>query len=178
MAATLFGVSEYGSLSDKRIVCGGANPFVPKGAGYGSPKVLVCICANSKDQKMNGGAKKTVKINFDFVIKGLQSRRWLPLFGWSADGKWAEDGSSSESVEPSVLQNTRKITENENKSNEGQISVRRQSKFVAVSFTPEKAKLLRKTLRSTSSFHDLMYHSAIASRLASADISSKDCSPS
>ncbi|GLJ36161.1 hypothetical protein SUGI_0725510 [Cryptomeria japonica] len=174
MAASLFGVSDYGGLSDKRIVCGRGNPFVHKGAGYGSPKVLVCTCSFSKDQRINGGEKKTVKINFDFVIKKLQSKWWIPIFGWSADEKWAEECSSSESVKSSVLQKTRKITEIESKSNEGEISVRKQSKFVAVSFTQEKAKLLRKTLRSTSNFHDLMYHSAIASRLASAESSSKD----
>ncbi|GLJ36162.1 hypothetical protein SUGI_0725530 [Cryptomeria japonica] len=172
MAATLFVVSEYGSLTHKRIVCSGGNPFAQKSAGNGSPKVLVCVCSNSKDQKMKGVEKNIVKIKFDFIDKGLKSRLRIPLFGWFADEKLAE-GSSSGSVESSVLQITRKPTENE-----GEISVRRQSKFVAVSFTPEKAKLLRKTLRSTSNFHDLMYHSAIASRLASAESSSKEGNPS
>eukprot|EP01018_Ginkgo_biloba_P012266 Gb_00707 [translate_table: standard] len=36
-------------------------------------------------------------------------------------------------------------------------------------FTAEKARLLRKELRATESWHDLMYHSAIASRLAFPD---------
>jgi hypothetical protein len=38
-----------------------------------------------------------------------------------------------------------------------------------VGFTAEKARLLRKELRATESFHDIMYHSAIASRLAFMD---------
>ncbi|MCO5569906.1 hypothetical protein L7F22_023620 [Adiantum nelumboides] len=38
-----------------------------------------------------------------------------------------------------------------------------------VSFTPQKARELRKKLKDTDTFHDLMYHSAIASRLANED---------
>eukprot|EP01018_Ginkgo_biloba_P012273 Gb_00704 [translate_table: standard] len=36
-------------------------------------------------------------------------------------------------------------------------------------FTAKKARLLRKELRATETWHDLMYHSAIASRLAFPD---------
>ncbi|KAH0456542.1 hypothetical protein IEQ34_014449 [Dendrobium chrysotoxum] len=42
----------------------------------------------------------------------------------------------------------------------------------AISFsvlTPEKARVLRRELRATETWHDAMYHSAIASRLASPD---------
>ncbi|KAG6467566.1 uncharacterized protein LOC122035934 [Zingiber officinale] len=35
--------------------------------------------------------------------------------------------------------------------------------------TTEKAKMLRREMRATETFHDAMYHSAIASRLASPD---------
>jgi hypothetical protein len=45
----------------------------------------------------------------------------------------------------------------------------KRSKFLRGRLTPEKAKLLRKNLRGTFRFRDEMYHSAIASRLASAD---------
>lgn len=41
-----------------------------------------------------------------------------------------------------------------------------------VGFTAEKARILRKELRATETFHDIMYHSAIASRLAFTDDSS------
>ncbi|KAH7388383.1 hypothetical protein KP509_16G073200 [Ceratopteris richardii] len=37
------------------------------------------------------------------------------------------------------------------------------------SFTPQKARELRKKMREIESFHDTMYHSAIAARLASQD---------
>lgn len=35
--------------------------------------------------------------------------------------------------------------------------------------TAEKARLLRKETRATDTWHDLMYHSSIAARLASPD---------
>lgn len=38
-----------------------------------------------------------------------------------------------------------------------------------VVFTPQKAQELRKKLKGSDSFHDFMYHSAIASRLATHD---------
>ncbi|KAH7388385.1 hypothetical protein KP509_16G073400 [Ceratopteris richardii] len=38
-----------------------------------------------------------------------------------------------------------------------------------VSFTPQKAREMRKRMRKIESFHDTMYHSAIAARLASQD---------
>ncbi|TYG49315.1 hypothetical protein ES288_D10G084400v1 [Gossypium darwinii] len=45
-------------------------------------------------------------------------------------------------------------------------------RYTLGSFTEEKARQLRKKTMENSSFHDMMYHSAIASRLAS-DISEK-----
>jgi hypothetical protein len=48
----------------------------------------------------------------------------------------------------------------------------RAARRSGVGFTAEKARLLRKELRATESFHDIMYHSAIASRLAFTDESS------
>lgn len=48
----------------------------------------------------------------------------------------------------------------------------REARTSGVGFTAEKARLLRKELRATESFHDLMYHSAIASRLAFTEDSS------
>ncbi|KAJ6394436.1 hypothetical protein OIU77_023614 [Salix suchowensis] len=41
-----------------------------------------------------------------------------------------------------------------------------RSRFALGSFTEEKAKQLRRKTLEGSTFHDIMYHSAIASRLA------------
>lgn len=43
---------------------------------------------------------------------------------------------------------------------------RPRSRFALGSFTEEKAKQLRRKTLEGSTFHDIMYHSAIASRLA------------
>lgn len=52
----------------------------------------------------------------------------------------------------------------------GKISTKRGSRGAKlVTFTPQKARELREKLRGTDSFHDFMYHSAIASRLANHD---------
>ncbi|GJP29882.1 hypothetical protein CLOM_g20206 [Closterium sp. NIES-68] len=40
------------------------------------------------------------------------------------------------------------------------------SASVASKFTPEKARLLRQKMRESESYHDRMYHSGLASRLA------------
>ncbi|KAI3684281.1 hypothetical protein L6452_33502 [Arctium lappa] len=79
---------------------------------------------------------------------------WTPLFGWSSDPDYIHDptiitdGSVTESSDP-------------DKSN------RIRSRFTPGSFTEEKAKQLRMKTVETANFHDIMYHSAIASRLAS-----------
>ncbi|EPS72874.1 hypothetical protein M569_01885, partial [Genlisea aurea] len=69
---------------------------------------------------------------------------WTPLFGWSSEPDYVA-GSKSEP-------------------DSGDESER--SSFTGC-FTEKKAKELRKRTAETSSFHDKMYHSAIAARLAS-----------
>ncbi|GLJ36158.1 hypothetical protein SUGI_0725470 [Cryptomeria japonica] len=173
MAAISLGVFGYKSLFKKSLLCDGESLSMQKASGNGSSRASISICSYvnySENQKKNGYARKAVKAEFDFINKGLQLRLWIPLFRSSADKKWSEEGVSSEqSIETAVVQSARKTLDNERVIDEDEISVRRRSKFVGVSFTPEKAKLLRKALRSTSTFHDSMYHSAIASRLASPD---------
>ncbi|GJT89435.1 hypothetical protein Tco_1071152 [Tanacetum coccineum] len=68
---------------------------------------------------------------------------WTPLFGWSS--------------EPDYIDSADVITEKR--------TDRRSNK--SVNFSDEKAKKLRMMTAETMSFHDKMYHSAIASRLAS-----------
>ncbi|KAI9162376.1 hypothetical protein LWI28_026717 [Acer negundo] len=76
---------------------------------------------------------------------------WTPLFGWSSDADYINN------------KNERKHAEATDPDAD---SGRNRSKFAPGCFTEEKAKQLRKKTAESSSFHDLMYHSAIASRLA------------
>lgn len=81
------------------------------------------------------------------------SNWWSPLFGWSAQPDYMEsDDKQSETDRPQ-----KPLV---------------KPRFPPGSFTEDKAKQLRMMINETSTFHDNMYHSAIASRLAS-DFSNK-----
>ncbi|EEF44730.1 uncharacterized protein LOC8271379 [Ricinus communis] len=84
---------------------------------------------------------------------------WAPLFGWSSDPDYINTGSDT-------VNKQAEISESESGSDGA------RSKFSLGCFTEEKARQLRKKTAESSSFHDIMYHSAIASRLAS-DISGR-----
>ncbi|KAK4252864.1 hypothetical protein QN277_011005 [Acacia crassicarpa] len=88
--------------------------------------------------------------------KQVSSNWWAPLFGMSSEPDYidrtAVSSSSSKAVEASGAVNE---------------PVRARSKFSPGCFTEEKAKQLRMKTLETTTFHDIMYHSAIASRLAS-----------
>ncbi|PIN12063.1 hypothetical protein CDL12_15327 [Handroanthus impetiginosus] len=87
---------------------------------------------------------------------------WAPLFGWSG--------------EPDYINICKKIEANQVVSAQ---SVRESGRVVPEKnlfrgcFTEEKARELRRKMIETSTFHDDMYHSAIASRLAS-DVDRRD----
>ncbi|KAL8209372.1 hypothetical protein R6Q57_006104 [Mikania cordata] len=78
---------------------------------------------------------------------------WTPLFGWSSDPDYIDSHKNST--------NTTSLSD----SDPDQRTVR--SRVSPANFTDEKARKLRMMTMETESFHDAMYHSAIASRLAS-----------
>ncbi|KAJ8755984.1 hypothetical protein K2173_024529 [Erythroxylum novogranatense] len=75
---------------------------------------------------------------------------WAPLFGWSSDPDYISGKSDGEGSKPEASE-----------------SGGPRSRFALGCFTEEKAKELRRKTAEGSAFHDLMYHSAIAARLAS-----------
>ncbi|GFP90440.1 hypothetical protein PHJA_001187900 [Phtheirospermum japonicum] len=82
--------------------------------------------------------------------QAVQSNGWLaPLFGWSS--------------EPDYINGSIKIEADR---------VDSEKSLFRGCFTSEKAKELRRKTIESSTFHDIMYHSAIASRLAS-DVSGR-----
>ncbi|KAI4355708.1 hypothetical protein L6164_004456 [Bauhinia variegata] len=86
--------------------------------------------------------------------KPASSNWWSPLFGWSSD--------------PDYIRLTAVSSQKESGTSKPEpVPVRPRPKFGHGCFTEEKAKKLRKKTAETSTFHDIMYHSAIASRLAS-----------
>ncbi|KAE9462752.1 hypothetical protein C3L33_05335, partial [Rhododendron williamsianum] len=87
----------------------------------------------------------------------LSSNWWTPLFGCSSEPDYIDPGNrlkldvdtqSASDQDPKALPSTR-------------------SRFAPGTFTDEKARRLRLMTTDTGAFHDAMYHSAIASRLAS-----------
>ncbi|KAF8042776.1 hypothetical protein BT93_A1184 [Corymbia citriodora subsp. variegata] len=87
------------------------------------------------------------------------SNWWTPLFGWPSEPDYIDSGSN-------------KADRREDKAEprtdpEVDPSPVRSSRFARGCFTAEKAKQLRMLTQDAGSFHDAMYHSAIASRLAS-----------
>ncbi|KAK9923228.1 hypothetical protein M0R45_031658 [Rubus argutus] len=84
--------------------------------------------------------------------KPANSNWWTPLFGWSSDPDYI---TGTPATNPSTAADS------------GRDPNRPGSRFALGCFTEEKAKQLRKKTLESSAFHDIMYHSAIASRLAS-----------
>ncbi|GLU09771.1 hypothetical protein SLE2022_266130 [Rubroshorea leprosula] len=81
---------------------------------------------------------------------------WAPLFGVSP--------------EPDYIDSEPKEVSRKNRNGEADPEQEQKSarpRFAPGGFTEEKARQLRLLTTETSSFHDAMYHSAIASRLAS-----------
>ncbi|KAL3747577.1 hypothetical protein ACJRO7_016407 [Eucalyptus globulus] len=84
---------------------------------------------------------------------------WSPLFGWSSEPDYIDSGSH-------------KAGRREDRAEPGpdpevDPSLARPSRFAPGCFAAEKAKQLRMMTQDAGSFHDAMYHSAFASRLAS-----------
>lgn len=90
---------------------------------------------------------------------------WTPLFGWSSEPDYIDSGSSSSAIRTGPV---REISGLKSDPETG----RCRSKFQPGGFTEDKAKELRRKTMQSSNFHDIMYHSAIASRLAS-DVSGR-----
>ncbi|KAB1218636.1 hypothetical protein CJ030_MR3G026523 [Morella rubra] len=86
--------------------------------------------------------------------KPASANWWAPIFGWSSDPDYIDAPAGTLRNQPDPDPE----------------AGRPRSKFSLGCFTEEKAKQLRRKTMENAAFHDVMYHSSIASRLAS-DIS-------
>ncbi|XP_044463413.1 uncharacterized protein LOC123194305 [Mangifera indica] len=96
------------------------------------------VCASSAPRKPDSSKPRSPSSNW-----------WTPLFGWSS--------------EPDYIDSNCKPNQSEA---DPEMKPTKASRFTPGCFTEEKAKQLRMMTKDTC-FHDVMYHSAIASRLAS-----------
>ncbi|KAH0466399.1 hypothetical protein IEQ34_003637 [Dendrobium chrysotoxum] len=78
---------------------------------------------------------------------------WTPLFGWGAQPDYIDCGDQSSPEKAAAT--------------DPAMESRKSSARIFTGFTEEKARELRMRMLETESFHDAMYHSSIASRLAS-----------
>ncbi|XP_006345035.1 uncharacterized protein [Solanum tuberosum] len=122
-----------------------------------------CFCSAPVQSSVN-------RVNPDLTrqkpISGSSSASWwTPLFGWSSEPDYIDSGSSSSAIRTGPV---REISGLKSDPETG----RCRSKFQPGGFTEDKAKELRRKTMQSSNFHDIMYHSAIASRLAS-DVSGR-----
>ncbi|KAK8641773.1 hypothetical protein V6N13_011147 [Hibiscus sabdariffa] len=81
---------------------------------------------------------------------------WAPLFGLSSNPDYLNEGNTG-------LTSERKPDVQDPDSDPSRSRLR----CTTGCFTEEKAKQLRRKTMENAAFHDMMYHSAIASRLAS-----------
>ena len=82
--------------------------------------------------------------------KTSSSNWWTPLFNWSSNPDYIDSDKKSP-----------------NPQSESDPASKHSKLCFAGGLTEEKAKQLRMMTVGTKSFHDIMYHSAIASRMAS-----------
>nr|GMC92196.1 Transcription activator of gluconeogenesis [Ipomoea batatas] len=110
---------------------------------------IVTARAGSGNRKTDASSRKS----------SSSSNWWSPLFGLSGEPDYLRTVESKTDPDPDPKQ--------------------ARTRFSPGAFTEEKAKQLRRLTMETSSFHDVMYHSAIASRLASdfTDISTPGTDP-
>ncbi|KVH98011.1 uncharacterized protein LOC112511276 [Cynara cardunculus var. scolymus] len=105
--------------------------------------IISCASSNHRSHRKNPA-----------IAASASGKWWTPIFGWSSDPDYIHnpttitDGSVTESSDPDK-------------------SYQCRSRFSPGCFTEEKAKQMRMKTVETANFHDIMYHSAIASRLAS-----------
>ncbi|KAI3670971.1 hypothetical protein L1987_87616 [Smallanthus sonchifolius] len=88
---------------------------------------------------------------------------WTPLFGWSSEPDYIDSKNTDKITANNTTSSVKSGARSE--SNLDQKPVR--SRVSPANFTDEKARKLRMLTMETESFHVAMYHSAIASRLAS-----------
>lgn len=88
------------------------------------------------------------------------SNWWSTIFGWSSEPDYIDGG------DPKTVEN-QPPPRFAGEENERASRSSGPSRFAPGCFTEEKARQLRMKTMETSTFHDVMYHSAIAARLAS-----------
>ncbi|GAB2289231.1 hypothetical protein Dimus_023536 [Dionaea muscipula] len=98
---------------------------------------------------------------------------WSPIFSWSSDPDYIDsnndnsNGNRFRSIGGLINEVSPSSSSINPRNGAGDMKLAARSRFTPGCFTEEKAKQLRMMTTEMESYHDAMYHSAIASRLAS-----------
>jgi hypothetical protein len=106
-------------------------------------------CAIPSNRRPDPNNRKTVS----------SANWWTPLFGWSSEADYIDSGRKEKIQDGSENPENKSVPDLDRKP--------MRSRYAPGCFTEEKARQLRMKTMETETFHDAMYHSAIASRLAS-----------
>ncbi|KAL3535818.1 hypothetical protein ACH5RR_004279 [Cinchona calisaya] len=109
----------------------------------------VRACAGTGHRKSNVDSRRSSSSNW-----------WSPLFGWSAEPDYIDTDYRKTDLSTNTSKNSDPDQDQDPKP-------AAKSRLAPGKFTAEKARQLRMMTTESSTFHDVMYHSAIASRLAS-----------
>ncbi|CAK9214946.1 unnamed protein product [Sphagnum jensenii] len=154
-----------------RVVCGQQNSVVPSSSR--TPDVA---------GEMNKSSHEAAVVSMlQTGSNKVQSQWWSPLFDLPAEEDWSnvlheEENNIKQATTVDAEANKTLLQElavgllsgQEEERPRSNNNVQRFHKQ-EVQFTDEKARILRKQLRSTETWHDTWYHSGIASRLAEPD---------
>ncbi|XP_023736018.1 uncharacterized protein LOC111883920 [Lactuca sativa] len=88
---------------------------------------------------------------------------WTPLFGWPSEPDYIDSGNIDKSRKNNTTFSAKSGATSDSDLDQRPV----RSRISPGSFTEEKARKLRMLTMEMESFHEAMYHSAIASRLAS-----------
>ncbi|KAK4254666.1 hypothetical protein QN277_010015 [Acacia crassicarpa] len=88
--------------------------------------------------------------------KNLSSSWWTPIFGWSSEPDYIDSNNNNKATD--LSEKSESVTASKSKTGKPRF---------AGCFTEDKARQLRLMTMETEISHDTMYHSAIATRLAS-----------
>ncbi|KAK1437522.1 hypothetical protein QVD17_03315 [Tagetes erecta] len=97
-------------------------------------------------------------------------KNWFtPLFGWSSEPDYINNSVNTDQTNTNNNYNNNNVAGRSSTDFESDLDQKQvvRSRKSPVKFTDEKARKLRMLTVETESFHDAMYHSAIASRFAS-----------
>ncbi|KAG9459723.1 hypothetical protein H6P81_004231 [Aristolochia fimbriata] len=94
-------------------------------------------------------------------LRASSSNWWTPIFGWTSDPDYVHDRNDTDALSAAFEK------QHGGELHKDAAAAQQRPRYAPGCFTQDKARQLRLKTVESETFHDVMYHSAIASRLAS-----------